>query len=167
MDYKFIEQLVERYFNAQTTLQEEEILRIFFSQEELPADMEAVAALFALEQQERYVELPSDDFDARMLAMVEEQQSEEPKMITVKARTIKFTQRLLPLFKAAAIVAIVLTLGNAAQAPWDRGYDDPKAEYAKYHQQPLDSADDLQPMQAENLTDSLQQTEALPMTPTY
>ena len=75
MDYKFIEQLVERYFNAQTTLQEEEILRIFFSQEELPADMEAVAALFALEQQERYVELPSDDFDARMLAMVEEQQS--------------------------------------------------------------------------------------------
>ena len=40
MDYKYIEQLVERYLEAHTTLQEEEILRILFSQEELPAGME-------------------------------------------------------------------------------------------------------------------------------
>ena len=166
MDYKFIEQLVERYFEAQTTLQEEEILRIFFSQEELPAGMEAIAALFAMEQVDRQVEMPSDDFDARMLDMIGEE-AEEAKTVTVKARTISFTQRLIPLFKAAAIVAIVLTLGNAAQAPWDLGYDDPKAEYAKYHQLPLDSTDDLQPMQAENLTDSLQQQKPATLAPTY
>jgi len=165
MDYKFIEQLVERYFEAQTTLQEEEILRIFFSQEELPAGMEAIAALFAMEQADRQVEMLSDDFDARMLEMIGEE-TQEPKIVTVKAKTISFTQRLIPLFKAAAIVAIVLTLGNAAQAPWDRGYGDPKVEYAKYHQHMLDSTDDLQPMQAENLTDSLQQEPAT-LAPTY
>ena len=113
------------------------------------------------------MELPADDFDARMLAMIKEQETEEPKTLIVKARTISFTQRLIPLFKAAAIVAIVLTLGNAAQAPWDRGYGDPKAEYAKYHPQPLDSIDELQPMQAENLTDSLQQSSPGVLSPTY
>lgn len=167
MDYKFIEQLVERYFEAQTTLQEEEILRIFFSQEDLPADMQAVAALFAMEQQERRVELLDEDFDARMLKMVEGEETRQPEEVTVKARTISFTQRLMPLFKAAAIVAIILTLGNAAQAPWDRGWNDPKAEYAKYHQQQLDSVTDMQPMQAENLADTLQQAAPIPLSPTY
>ncbi|MCR5644544.1 MAG: pyruvate ferredoxin oxidoreductase [Prevotella sp.] len=165
MDYKFIEQLVERYFEGQTTLQEEEILRIFFSQEELPAGMESVAALFAMEQTDRQMEMLSEDFDVRMLEMIGKE-TQEPKTLTVKAKTISFTQRLIPLFKAAAIVAIILTLGNAAQAPWDRGYDDPKAEYARYHQQQMDSTDDLQPMQAENLTDSLKQEPAT-LAPTY
>ena len=40
---------------------------------------------------------------------------EEDEPIKVKARTITLTQRLKPLFKAAAVVAIFLTLGNAAQ----------------------------------------------------
>ena len=39
MDYKYIEQLLERYWRCETSLQEEEILRLFFSQEEVPADL--------------------------------------------------------------------------------------------------------------------------------
>ena len=31
MDYKYIEQLLERYWQCETTLQEENILRAFFS----------------------------------------------------------------------------------------------------------------------------------------
>ena len=34
MDYKYIEQLLERYWEGETTLQEEAILRAFFSQED-------------------------------------------------------------------------------------------------------------------------------------
>ena len=49
-----------------------------------------------------------DDFDQRMLEMTGE-------AAPVKARTISMVQRLKPLFKAAAIVAIILTLGNASQ----------------------------------------------------
>jgi hypothetical protein len=65
----------------------------------------------------------------------------------------------MPLFKAAAIVAIVLTLGNAAQAPWDRGWDDPKEAYAKFHQQQeADSLNTLGTIQAENVTDSAKTT---------
>jgi hypothetical protein len=73
----------------------------------------------------------------------------------VKAHVITLTQRLKPLFKAAAIVAIVLTLGNAAQAPWDRGWDNPREEYAKFlEQQHQDSINRLGPIQAENMIDS-------------
>ena len=39
--------------------------------------------------------------------------------IVIKARVITMRQRMMPLFKAAAIVAIFLTLGNAAQVPFN------------------------------------------------
>ena len=40
-----------------------------------------------------------------------------------KAKVVSLTERLKPLFKAAAVVAIVLTLGNAAQVPFQNDVD--------------------------------------------
>ena len=143
MDYKYIEQLLERYWQGETTLQEEDILRSFFSQPDIPEELRRYQPLFTLEKEESL----GDDFDARILGMIDE---EEPK-----AKIISLTSRLMPLFKAAAIVAIILTLGNAAQAPWNYGWDNPKDEYAKFHQQQnVDSVNLLSPVQAENLADS-------------
>ena len=143
MDYKYIEQLLERYWQGETTLQEEDILRSFFSQPDIPDNLRKYQPLFSLEQEEPL----GDDFDARILEMIGE---EEPK-----AKVVTLTSRLMPLFKAAAIVAIILTLGNAAQAPWNYGWENPKDEYAKFHQQQnADSVNMLSPVQAENLTDS-------------
>jgi hypothetical protein len=141
MDYKYIEQLLERYWQGETTLQEEAILRNFFSQPDIPESLRKFQALFTLEKEETL----GDDFDERILGMIEE----EPK-----AKIVTLTSRLMPLFKAAAIVAIILTLGNAAQAPWNYGWDDPKDEYAKFHQQNADSVNLLNPIQAENVNDS-------------
>ena len=143
MDYKYIEQLLERYWQCETTLQEEDILRSFFSQPDIPEELQRYQPLFTCEQEE----LLGDDFDARILEMIGE---EEPK-----AKIVTLTSRLMPLFKAAAIVAIILTLGNAAQAPWNYGWDNPKDEYAKFHQQQnADSVNLLSPVQAENISDS-------------
>ena len=143
MDYKYIEQLLERYWQGETTLQEENILRSFFSQQDIPEHLQKYKALFTYEKEKPL----SDDFDARILEMIGEG---EPK-----AKTVTMISRLTPLFKAAAIVAIVLTLGNAAQAPWNYGWDDPKDEYAKFREQQVaDSVNLLNPVQAENLGDS-------------
>ena len=38
MDYKYINQLLERYWNCETSLEEEGILRAFFSQKDVPAE---------------------------------------------------------------------------------------------------------------------------------
>lgn len=110
MDYKYINQLLERYWNCETSLEEEGILRAFFSQKDVPAELRQYLPLFAYQQLEAKEKHLGADFDNRLLAMIEE---DEP--IKVKARTITLTQRLKPLFKAAAVVAIFLTLGNAAQ----------------------------------------------------
>ena len=146
MDYKYIEQLLERYWEGETTLQEETILRTFFSQpdsQEIPENLRKYQDLFRCELQKE--EPLGEDFDVRIL----EEIGEAPV-----AKTVSLKDRLMPLFKAAAIVAIILTLGNAAQAPWNYGWDDPKDEYAKFHEQHTDSVNLLQPMQAENVTDS-------------
>lgn len=113
MDYKYIEQLLERYWQCETSLEEEKILCAFFSQKDVPVSLLPYKALFSYECSERNEDVLGDDFDARILALVEEKKP-------VKVRTIKMTQRLLPLFKAAAVIAIFLTLGNAAQMAFDR-----------------------------------------------
>ena len=110
MDYKYIEQLIERYFQCETTLQEEQILRAFFAdtEQELPRQLRQYQQLFAALQP---ADILGDDFDERLLALTAE--DKQQPTVTVKARTISFRERMQPLFRAAAAVAIVLTLGNA------------------------------------------------------
>ena len=112
MDYNYIKQLLERYWACETTVEEESILKAFFSQKSVPAELAKYQALFVYEATEPKTDVLGDDFDARMLAM-----TEEPKQ--VKARVITMTQRLRPLFKGAAVVAIILTLSNAFQMSFD------------------------------------------------
>ena len=117
MDYKYIEQLMERYWNAETTLEEEEILRAFFSQEDIPAELSRYAPLFAYEHAEKAVDVLGEDFDEKMLQMVGEAPRSEERP---QAQIISLRERLMPLFKSAAVVAIVLTLGNAAQVAFQK-----------------------------------------------
>ena len=101
MDYKYIEQLLERYWNCETSLEEEEILRTFFSQKEVPAELRRYASLFAYEHQEVRDDVLDDDFDARMMEKI----GKAPQ-------------------KARAVVAIFLTLGNAAQRAFEAPAND-------------------------------------------
>jgi len=141
---EYIEQLLERYFNAETTLEEESTLRDFFSQGDVPADLQQWSALFVANDDE----VLGADFDERILSMIDATPADTP---VVKARVITLSQRLMPLFKAAAVVAIILTLGGALQAPFDSTWNTPD-DYARY-QQELDSVAAMSPVQAENITD--------------
>lgn len=106
MDYKYIEQLVERYFQCETSLQEEQILKAFFAQQEqeVPSQLRQYIPLFqALDDSRTQL---GDDFDERILEL-----TCEPRI--VKARTIGIGERLRPLLRAAAIVGVVFTIGTA------------------------------------------------------
>lgn len=107
MDYKYIEQLMERYFSCETSLQEEQILRSFFQQEDIPAELLPYRDLFRYQENEIKNETLGDDFDTRILSIIEEP--------VVYAKRISLKARMYPFFKAAAMVAIFLTVGNAAQ----------------------------------------------------
>ncbi|MBQ0021814.1 MAG: pyruvate ferredoxin oxidoreductase [Prevotellaceae bacterium] len=108
MNYQYIEQLLERYFDCETTLQEEQILRSFFEQEDVPEELQKYAELFKYETESKQICL-GEDFDKKMMDLI--QKEETPR----KARVLKMHPRLAPFFKAAAVVAIALTIGNAAE----------------------------------------------------
>jgi len=121
--------------------------------------MEPWRALFTAEAED--VRQLGDDFDARIMAMIADSQDEadETPQTTYKAREIRLTQRLMPLFKAAAVVAIILTIGGALQAPWDKSWNGAPVEYAE-----LDGVDTVSaviPIQAENISDMGKDTTAV------
>ena len=109
MDYNDIEQLLERYWQCGTSAEEEARLRDFFTQEEVPAHLLRYKSLFEFQKGQQQVQV-SDDFDARLMARIK---ATEP--IVVKARRVSSSVRLTPLLKAAAVIAIVVGLGNLMQ----------------------------------------------------
>jgi len=116
MDYKYIEQLLERYWECQTTLEEEAILRTFFRQENVPASLLPYRQLF-IEEDKMANEHLSEDFANRMLSLVDEEASllgGRMEGSFCKARRVTFMRRLRPFYRAAGLVAILLTIGNAA-----------------------------------------------------
>lgn len=126
MDYKYIEQLLERYWQCETSPEEECILRAFFSQKDVPAELQQYRDLFAYEQMAATEEALGDDFDERILSIVE-------KPRTVKAKKVKLTTKLMPLARAAAIVAIILTLGNAISTSLNNGGQaEPNSQMANF-----------------------------------
>ncbi|MCD8306348.1 MAG: pyruvate ferredoxin oxidoreductase [Prevotella sp.] len=131
MDYKYIEQLLERYWECSTTLEEEAILRAFFSQDDVPENLSAYRDLFVYEQKESANNRLGDDFDKKVLAKingkktVDARASESSQGSTVRARRMSLTLRLRPLYKAVAIVAVLLTIGNAIQTAVDNSRANP------------------------------------------
>ena len=119
MDYKYIEQLLERYWDCETTNEEESILRTFFSQKDVPARLLKYRSLFEYQKQAADISPLGDEFDQKVLASIYEDIEDSPKV--VKAKVVSFGSYIKPLFKAAAIVAMVLTIGDAAQ--WSMGYN--------------------------------------------
>lgn len=106
MDYKDIEQLLERYWRCETTAAEEEHLRDFFCSGQVPQHLMTYRELFVYQKEQREEQLGAD-FDERLLAII----GEEP-VNSVKAHRLTIVSRLTPLFKAAAIVALMLALGS-------------------------------------------------------
>ena len=79
MDYKYIEQLLERYWACETTLEEEQILRAFFLQENLPSHLSAYRDIFALQDGQAQPHL-SADFDRRMMELIGEEEKPAPPL---------------------------------------------------------------------------------------
>ena len=140
MDYKYIEQLLERYFEGETTLSEEQILKTFFSQDEdeLPQQLCHYKPLFTAMEKDETLD---SSFDEKMLALIGEdntaattgngsEQKTEQKV--VKAHIITMRERLQPLFRAAAAVAIVLTLSNAMNLTMKQQQQSDDINYAEY-----------------------------------
>lgn len=160
MDCKYIEQLLERYWQCETSVKEELELRNFFSKEEVPAHLLRYKDLFVYQRVQKEVGL-GEDFDARILAQVE--------VPVVKAKRLTLVGRFMPLFKAAAVIALMLSLGNVAQRSFFADdaldynyetyrdtYDDPEVAYKQVSSALMMLSDGINKSQDQHLIDSVQ-----------
>lgn len=167
MDCKYVEQLLERYWQCETSLEEESELRLFFSSEEVPAHLLRYKNLFVYQQIQQEVGL-SDDFDARVLAQVEAP--------VVKARRLTLVGRFIPLFKAAAVIAVMLSLGNVAQHTFFANealdynydaytdtYDDPEVAYKEVSSALMMLSEGINKSQDQLIADSVSATKTVEM----
>ena len=129
MDYKYIEQLLERYWEAETSLEEERILQSFFAQKELPKHLAPYPPIFAALAEESQEQL-SADFDARLMKRLNPQPA------------FDFNRMVKRTFAVAASIAVFFMVGvgvhyiyMSTQQPvaWDYNpssyqdsYDNPK-----------------------------------------
>lgn len=135
MDYKYIEQLLERYWRCDTSVEEEQILRAFFSQKEGPSQFRQYRELFSYETAESKSEPLGADFDNKMLSLVGKEAGGTDEPVHVKAITVSLRERMMPLLKAVAFVAVIIVLGNAAQFSFSNGgkeEDGDDINYAEY-----------------------------------
>lgn len=103
MDYKYIEQLIEKYWACETSCEEEQILRFFFRQKEIPSHLMRYKSLFVYQSEEKEIKLGSD-FDKKILAQIEKP--------VVMAKHISFSRRFMPLFKAAVLMIFLFSMGS-------------------------------------------------------
>lgn len=128
MKYRYIEDLINRYFEGATTTHEERLLKDFFQQEEVPAQFAKYTALFCELQEQSTISLPAD-FDERLrrhIAALEAART--PK--TLKTRLLSLHQGLRPLYKAVASVTLIITVGVASSEYWSRRVPEP-IEYSQ------------------------------------
>lgn len=137
MDYKYIEQLLERYWACETSLQEEQILRTFFQQAEVPAHLMPYKAVFDLQQEQAEPTL-GEDFDAKMMELLSGQGEVLPFEGVVKAlpfggagRGASWRRSLRPFYQAAGLVALILTIGMAAQRSFNGSEEPQQAQFAQ------------------------------------
>ena len=117
MDYKYIEQLLDRYWECHTSEEEEQILRSFFAQKDVPAHLAQYASLFTFvkEAQEEHV---SADFDKRFADILAEDALRHDTVRT-HARTIPFRRRIA-LSKRKEPPLLSLPTPTSAPSEWLR-----------------------------------------------
>lgn len=104
MELVKIEALLEKYFDAETSVKEEQVLKSFFSSEEVPAHLEVYRSMFAYAVQE---------------SKLKDKTTFRPKV----------RKRLSPMMKIAASITVIVSIGLFA-----RQYQQKKQAEFAYHQ---------------------------------
>ena len=121
MDYKYIEQLLERYWQCDTSVEEEAILRFFFSQSSIPSYLMPYKKLFSEERQLQKAQL-SADFDERLLSQIQTQEK-------VKAQKTTWTNRLRNAAQSSFRQADETIQSDYNYESYEDSYKDPQTAY--------------------------------------
>ncbi len=94
-----LNRLIEKYYNGDSTSEEELALRELFQSDDAPEGYDAEKAVFGFYSSEGTIPEPSFDFESRIMAEIDVSESE--------SKPQKLRKHILPYFSAAATVLIL------------------------------------------------------------
>jgi hypothetical protein len=96
MNEEELKRLIEKYYNGESTEEEESALRDYFRKGNIPEGYEAEKLIFSYYTESAELPEPSLDFEARILAGIDasDLKSRSPKMKKVSSSCIERSSRL-------------------------------------------------------------------------
>jgi len=110
-NYQHITQLLDKYWEGETTLAEDKTLQTFFASETIPVEFQAFQSIFQAKNDIQTQTL-SDDFDINLLAILEnkKEEKEETKIIQLQNKQAAELQKWRWMAGIAASVALILAV---------------------------------------------------------
>jgi hypothetical protein len=124
MDSKHIEQLLEKYWNCETSLEEEKQLRDYFQGENIPGQWKEASELFRYFEQQKQRSLADPAFESGVMKKI---RNDRPK-----GKVVFFTRNLYRI--AAGLVVVIAATYFVRQElrksyPSEDTYSDPKIAF--------------------------------------
>ncbi|MCD7974174.1 MAG: hypothetical protein LUG18_16170 [Candidatus Azobacteroides sp.] len=157
-----IEVLLSKYWNCETSVEEELILKNFFVSEEVPEYLEKYKAFFLFQEKQQHLSVHAD-FDKKVMDIISRQ--EEEKTISIYNKK----QLIFHLVRVAAVILLCLIVGLGTAylvneeeeiIHYTDTYTDPEDAFKVIQHAVFAVSDNLQDVQFE-VMDALEKTEML------
>ena len=106
MDFDRIEKLLQKYWDCETSIEEEKELKSFFNNDEVPEKWKSLVPLFKYYEQEKAEGGLDHFFDERVLAQIEEIENSTTKGSEPRGKVRKMFNDIL---KVAAVLLVLIT----------------------------------------------------------
>ncbi|HWK07507.1 MAG TPA: hypothetical protein VNS58_27935 [Puia sp.] len=118
MEQVMIAALLEKYWLAETTVEEERQLAEYFRQPVIPAQWEPWRNVFAYFETEAQI-TPGEDFEARLLERIRQAEATAPgpSNSDLRAAPVRPLFRRAPWWAAAAVIILALGISRLAESP--------------------------------------------------
>jgi hypothetical protein len=126
MDSNRLQELLSRYWNGDSTLEEEQLLRDHFNKSEVPEELKETAALFRYFEQSKKKSLTDISFDRTIVETIHKPAS-KGKIVSIAYNAMKFAAGVAVLMVAVWFVRTEVRKSDPQEVV--DTYDDPKMAF--------------------------------------
>ena len=124
MSFQTIEKLLQKYFEGETSLQEEDQLKSFFLKDDVPPHLMSLKQLFITYTREKEINVLDEQFDEDLMSRIE-----SDKVISIRR---KQKSRIYMISSIAASIILIIAFSlyfNTATKSIEDSFNDPQIAY--------------------------------------
>ncbi len=126
MNSQQIEKLLEKYFNGDTSLDEEKQLREFFAKDIIPKHLLSLKPQFEYFSEEKRKNFLNDSFDEKILENIEKE-----KIISIKRKRRNYIYIISGVAAGILIIVSLFIQLNSVTNKFENTFNDPQLAYAE------------------------------------